>query len=59
MGTEGSPTIVDIDRVVATDDPPTRSGIADYGPLCSVALNHRMHPLREQDLIAVGLGQAA
>lgn len=38
MGTEGTHTILDIDRVVATDDPPTQSGIADYGTLRPLAL---------------------
>lgn len=43
MGTEGTHTILDIDRVVATDDPPTRSGIADYGTLRPLALSRVMH----------------
>ncbi|MFF2998220.1 hypothetical protein ACFVTC_27265 [Streptomyces sp. NPDC057950] len=43
MGTEGTHTILDIDRVVDTDGPPTRSGIADYGTLRPLALNRVMH----------------
>ncbi|MEU6215392.1 hypothetical protein ABZ891_36540 [Streptomyces sp. NPDC047023] len=43
MGTEGTHTILDIDRVVTTDDPPTRSGVADYGTLRPLALDRVMH----------------
>ncbi|MFI1105670.1 hypothetical protein [Streptomyces melanogenes] len=39
MGTEGTHTILDIDRVVASDDPPTQSGTADYGTLRPLALS--------------------
>ncbi|MER5961411.1 hypothetical protein [Streptomyces sp. NPDC002057] len=43
MGTEGTHTILDIDKVVATDDPPARSAIADYGTLRPLALNRVRH----------------
>ncbi|MFJ7967246.1 hypothetical protein [Streptomyces sp. NPDC096324] len=43
MGTEGTHTILDIDRVVAADAPPTRSGIADYGTLRPLALSRVVH----------------
>ncbi|MFE6222758.1 hypothetical protein [Streptomyces sp. NPDC057854] len=43
MGTEGTHTILDIDRVVATDVPPTRSSVADYGTLRPLALHRVMH----------------
>ncbi|MER5612160.1 hypothetical protein [Streptomyces sp. NPDC002215] len=43
MGTEGTHTILDIDRVVATDDLPTRSGVADYGTLRPLALSRVAH----------------
>ncbi|MGH4035305.1 hypothetical protein ACQB60_41100 [Actinomycetota bacterium Odt1-20B] len=43
MGTEGTHTILDIDRVIDTDAPPTRSCIADYGTLRPLALDRVMH----------------
>ncbi|MFJ1883605.1 hypothetical protein [Streptomyces sp. NPDC088137] len=43
MGTEGTHTILDIARVVSTDDPPTRSGVADHGTLRPLALNRVAH----------------
>ncbi|MFD4142954.1 hypothetical protein [Streptomyces sp. NPDC058572] len=43
MGTEGTHTILDIDRVVVTDAPPTPSGIADYGTLRPLALSRVVH----------------
>ncbi|WP_411105058.1 hypothetical protein [Streptomyces sp. cmx-4-9] len=43
MGEEGTHTILDIDRVVATDAPPTQSGIADYGTLRPLALSRVVH----------------
>ncbi|MFE5484644.1 hypothetical protein [Streptomyces sp. NPDC056527] len=43
MGTEGTHTILDIDRIVATDTPPTPSGIADYGTLRPLALSRVTH----------------
>ncbi|MEV4938208.1 hypothetical protein [Streptomyces zaomyceticus] len=43
MGTEGTHTILDIDRFVATDDPPTRSGIADYGTLRPLPMSRVRH----------------
>lgn len=43
MGTEGTHTILDIDGVVATDDPSARSGIADYGTLRPLALSRVVH----------------
>lgn len=43
MGEEGTHTILDIDRIVATDDPPTRSVIADYGTLRPLALSRVVH----------------
>ncbi|MFC0843715.1 hypothetical protein ACFH04_08275 [Streptomyces noboritoensis] len=43
MGTEGTHTILDIDRVVASDDPPTQSGTADYGTLRPLALSRVAH----------------
>ncbi|MFI1170020.1 hypothetical protein [Streptomyces melanogenes] len=43
MGNEGTHTILDIDRVVATDDPPTQSDMADYGTLRPLALNRVVH----------------
>ncbi|MFF4994493.1 hypothetical protein [Streptomyces sp. NPDC000656] len=45
MGTEGTHTILDIDRVVATDAPPTRFDPADYGTLRPLALDRVMHHL--------------
>ncbi|MEU4038986.1 hypothetical protein [Streptomyces collinus] len=49
MGNEGTHTILDIDKVVATDDPPTRSDIADYGtlrPLAPDRVTHHFGTLR-------------
>ncbi|MFD6292538.1 hypothetical protein [Streptomyces sp. NPDC060205] len=43
MGEEGTHTILDIDQVVATDAPPTPSGIADYGTLRPLALSRVAH----------------
>ncbi|MFF3559509.1 hypothetical protein ACFYXS_05650 [Streptomyces sp. NPDC002574] len=43
MGTEGTHTILDIDRVVATDDPPTPDDGADYGTLRPLALSRVAH----------------
>ncbi|MFD9034194.1 hypothetical protein ACFVZW_24085 [Streptomyces sp. NPDC059567] len=43
MGTEGTHTILDIDRIVATDTPPTRSEIADIGTLRPLALSRVVH----------------
>ncbi|WP_250401632.1 hypothetical protein [Streptomyces cellostaticus] len=43
MGSEGTHTILDIDRVVATDDPPTDSDITDYGTLRPLALGRVTH----------------
>ncbi|MFI7349352.1 hypothetical protein ACIBSR_24270 [Streptomyces sp. NPDC049936] len=45
MGSEGTHTILDIDTVVATDDPPTDSDIADYGTLRPLALDRVMYHL--------------
>ncbi|MGW1407422.1 hypothetical protein [Streptomyces sp. NPDC002403] len=43
MGNEGTHTILDIDRVVATDDPPTQSRPSDYGTLRPLALGRVVH----------------
>ncbi|MER7106893.1 hypothetical protein [Streptomyces sp. NPDC000229] len=43
MGTEGTHTILDIDQVVAMDDPPMRSRAADYGTLRPLALSRVVH----------------
>ncbi|MEU7110780.1 hypothetical protein [Streptomyces sp. NPDC046182] len=43
MGTEGTHTILDIDRVVATDDPPSSSAMSDYGTLRPLALDRVTH----------------
>ncbi|MDR6980861.1 hypothetical protein J2X68_007603 [Streptomyces sp. 3330] len=43
MGTEGTHTILDIDRIVATDDPPVRSHASDYGTLRPLALSRVVH----------------
>ncbi|MEV6537066.1 hypothetical protein AB0M86_47255 [Streptomyces sp. NPDC051639] len=43
MGTEGTHTILDIDRIVATDDPPVRSRASDYGTLRPLALSRVVH----------------
>ncbi|MDQ0776419.1 hypothetical protein QF026_004885 [Streptomyces aurantiacus] len=43
MGTQGTHTILDIDTVVATDHPPTQSGVADYGTLRPLALHRVAH----------------
>ncbi|MFJ2647064.1 hypothetical protein ACIO1C_10095 [Streptomyces sp. NPDC087420] len=43
MGTEGTHTVLDIDRIVATDAPPTRSGVADHGTLRPLALSRVVH----------------
>ncbi|MFF7534440.1 hypothetical protein ACFZB2_35815 [Streptomyces bobili] len=43
MGTEGTHTILDIDKVVPTDDPPRQSSIADYGTLRPLARSRVMH----------------
>ncbi|MFI7354628.1 hypothetical protein ACIBTP_11845 [Streptomyces avidinii] len=43
MGTEGTHTVLDIVEVVATDDPPTRLGLADYSTLRPLALSRVVH----------------
>ena len=43
MGTEGTHTVLDIGRVVATDDPPVRSRVSDYGTLRPLALSRVVH----------------
>ncbi|MGX1135704.1 hypothetical protein RKD49_007894 [Streptomyces glaucescens] len=43
MGNEGTHTILDIDRVIATDEPPTCSRIADCGTLRPLAVHRVMH----------------
>ncbi|MEV7525080.1 hypothetical protein [Streptomyces sp. NPDC091371] len=43
MGTEGTHTILDIVRVVATDDPPNRSVIDDYGTLRPLSPERVVH----------------
>ncbi|MFC9626192.1 hypothetical protein ACFTXM_41625 [Streptomyces sp. NPDC056930] len=43
MGTEGTHTILDIDRVVATDAPPEGSCASDYGTLRPLALSRVVH----------------
>ncbi|MFJ9591011.1 hypothetical protein [Streptomyces acidicola] len=43
MGTEGTHTILDIDRVVATDDPPVPSRASDYGTLRPLTLSRVVH----------------
>ncbi|MBQ0854681.1 hypothetical protein J8N05_41715 [Streptomyces sp. BH-SS-21] len=43
METEGTHTILDIDRLVATDAPPTQSRSADYGTLRPLALDRVRH----------------
>ncbi|MGW2303231.1 hypothetical protein [Streptomyces sp. NPDC001809] len=43
MGTEGTHTILDIDRVVAAERPPTRAGLAEYGTLRPLARNRVEH----------------
>ncbi|MGG8408535.1 hypothetical protein ACM614_19030 [Streptomyces sp. 12297] len=43
VASEGTHTILDIDRVVATDDPPTRLAPADYGTLRPLALGRVVH----------------
>ncbi|MEU9863603.1 hypothetical protein AB0D99_22285 [Streptomyces sp. NPDC047971] len=43
MGTEGTHSIVDIDTVVATDDPPKPSRPADYGTLRPLAMDRVAH----------------
>ncbi|WP_327178157.1 hypothetical protein OG599_24705 [Streptomyces sp. NBC_01335] len=39
MGEEGTHTILDIDRVVATEAPPTQFAVADHGTLRPLALS--------------------
>ncbi|MGW1779935.1 hypothetical protein ACWCQQ_12420 [Streptomyces sp. NPDC002143] len=43
MGTEGTHSILDIDRVVATDDPPVESRASDYGTLRPLTLSRVVH----------------
>ncbi|MEU1047755.1 hypothetical protein ABZ400_21670 [Streptomyces sp. NPDC005897] len=43
MGNEGTHTILDIDTVVATDDPPTDTDVADYGTLRPLAVHRVLH----------------
>lgn len=45
MGTEGTHTILDVDRVVATDKPPVPSRGSDYGTLRPLALSRVVHHL--------------
>ncbi len=46
MGTEGTHTILDIDRVVATDDPPVPSRPSDYGTLRPLPVSRVVHHFR-------------
>ncbi|MGW2820117.1 hypothetical protein ACWC24_03820 [Streptomyces sp. NPDC001443] len=43
MGEEGTHTILDIDRVVATDDPPTELRVSDYNTLRPLASDRVVH----------------
>ncbi|MEU5092272.1 hypothetical protein [Streptomyces sp. NPDC021356] len=43
MGTEGTHTILDVDRVVATDAPPVPSRVSDYGTLRPLTLSRVVH----------------
>ncbi|MFG3532869.1 hypothetical protein ACGF8B_40115 [Streptomyces sp. NPDC047917] len=66
MGTEGTHTILDIDRVVVPDDLPTGSGVADYGTLRPLALNRVAHhfgtdrpTVEEYEALATAANEAA
>ncbi|MFD7458815.1 MULTISPECIES: hypothetical protein [unclassified Streptomyces] len=66
MGNEGTQTILDIDRVVATDEPPTCSDIADYGTLRPLAIHRVMHhfgtdrpSVKQYEELAAAAGEAA
>ncbi|MEU9305547.1 hypothetical protein [Streptomyces sp. NPDC048269] len=66
MGTQGTHTVLDIDRVVATDARPRRSDGADYSTLRPLALSRVLHHFgtdrptveRYEELIAAA-GEAA
>ncbi|MFB7332393.1 hypothetical protein FNH09_41480 [Streptomyces adustus] len=65
MGEEGTHTILDIDRVVAVDTPPTESSFSDYSTLRPLALDRVVHhfgtdrPTVEQYERLVAAGTAA
>ncbi|WP_327135834.1 hypothetical protein OG311_05525 [Streptomyces sp. NBC_01343] len=65
-GPRAPPAILDIDRVVATDAPPTRFDPADYGTLRPLALDRVMHhfgtdrpPVEQHEELAAAAGEAS